>query len=57
MYIAQYLYLDLELSRSSSRHFKPLLDPGGGFRSETAVMCYVAVSEVKRFQIYCGYMY
>jgi hypothetical protein len=26
-----------ELSRSSNGHFKPLLDPGGGFRSETAV--------------------
>ena len=25
------------LSRSSNGYFKPLLDPGGGFRSETAV--------------------
>jgi hypothetical protein len=29
--------LYLELSRSSNGYFKPLLDPGGGFRSETAV--------------------
>ena len=29
--------LYLELSRSSSGRFKPLLDPGGGFTSETAV--------------------
>jgi hypothetical protein len=26
----------LELSRSSNGYFKPLLDPGGGFNSETA---------------------
>ena len=26
-----------ELSRSSNGFFKPILDPGGGFRSETAV--------------------
>ena len=30
------LYI-IELSRSSSRYFKPLLDPGGGLRIETAV--------------------
>ena len=29
--------LYLELPRSSNGFFKPLLDPGGGFRSETAV--------------------
>ena len=29
--------LYMELSRSSNGFFKPLLDPGGGFRSETAV--------------------
>jgi hypothetical protein len=29
--------LYIELSRSSNRYFKPLLDPGGGFRSETGV--------------------
>ena len=28
--------LYLELSRSSNGFFKPLLDPGGGFTSETA---------------------
>ena len=27
--------LYLELPRSPSEYFKPLLDPGGGFRSET----------------------
>ena len=29
--------LYIELFRSSSGYFKPLLDPGGGFASETAV--------------------
>jgi hypothetical protein len=29
--------LYLELSRSSNGFFKPLLEPGGGFKSETAV--------------------
>jgi hypothetical protein len=29
--------LYIELSRSPSGYFKPLLDPGGGFRSETAL--------------------
>ena len=28
----------LELHRSPKRNFKPLLDPGGGFRIETTVM-------------------
>ena len=28
--------LHIELSRSSSKHFKPLLDPGGRFAFETA---------------------
>jgi hypothetical protein len=28
----------IELSRSSSGYFKPLLDPGGGFNSETAAL-------------------
>jgi hypothetical protein len=52
----------IELSRNSSGYFKPLLDPGGGFTSETAARrlqkCngrYVTVSEVKRLQIYNGY--
>jgi hypothetical protein len=43
------LYI-VELSRSPNGYFKPLMDPGGGFRSETAV------TEVKRLQIYNGYM-
>jgi hypothetical protein len=33
--------LYIELSRSSSGYFKPLLDPGGGFNSETAVRLYI----------------
>jgi hypothetical protein len=36
--------LYVELSRSSNGYFKPRLDPGGGFASETDA----AVSEVKR---------
>ena len=32
--------LYLELSRSPNGYFKPLLDPGGGFNSETAVRIY-----------------
>jgi hypothetical protein len=54
--------LYVELSRSSSRYFKPLLDPGNCFASETPIRRfqkrngrYVAVSEVKRLQIYSGY--
>ena len=35
-----------EPSRSSNGHFKPLLDPGGGFTSET-----VSFSEVKRLHV------
>jgi hypothetical protein len=35
--------------------FVCILDPGGGFTSETAGR-YVAVSEVKRLQIYNGYI-
>jgi hypothetical protein len=31
------LYLYIELSRIPNGYFTPLLDPGGGFRSETAV--------------------
>ena len=53
----------IELSRSSSGYFKPLLDPDGGFTSETAVRWiqkrngrYVTVSELKRLQIYNGHM-
>jgi hypothetical protein len=45
----------LQLSRSSNGDFKPLLDPGGGFTSETAARRsqkqngrYVTASEVKR---------
>ena len=37
--------LCLELSRSSNGFLKPLLDPGGGFTSETAARRF---SEVKR---------
>ena len=48
--------LYVELSRSSNGYFQPLLDPGGGFRSETAVTRYITVSEVKRLKIYNGYM-
>jgi hypothetical protein len=55
--------LYLELSRNSNGYFKPLLDPGGGFTSETAARQsqkrhgrYVTVSEAKRLQIYNGYM-
>jgi hypothetical protein len=29
------LYRELSSSRNPSGHFKPLLDPGGGFNSET----------------------
>jgi hypothetical protein len=50
--------LSIELSRSSNGFFKPLLDPGGGFTSETAARRfqklngrYRAVSEVKRTNI------
>jgi hypothetical protein len=61
--------LYLELSRSSSRYlkfqqvFKPLLDPGGRFASETAARrfqnCngrYVIVQEALRLKINSGYM-
>jgi hypothetical protein len=47
--------LYIELSRISNGFFKPLLDPGGGFTSETAERQfqkphgrYTAISEVKR---------
>jgi hypothetical protein len=43
-------------SRSSNGYFKPLLDPGGRFRNETTVTSHETVSEVKRLQIYSGYM-
>ena len=50
--------LCVELSRSPSGYFKPLLDPGDRFASETAARRfqklnsrYVTVSEVKRFKI------
>jgi hypothetical protein len=55
--------LHVELSRSSNGYFKPLLDPVGGFIFETAARRfqkrngrYETVSEVKRLQIYNGYM-
>jgi hypothetical protein len=55
--------LHVGLSRSSNGHFKPLLDPGGGFTSETVALQFqkrngrcVTVSEVKRLQIYSGYI-
>jgi hypothetical protein len=49
----------LELSRSPNGFFKPLLDPGGRFASETETAVrfqkkngrYVIVSEAKRLQI------
>jgi hypothetical protein len=44
LHLEKLLYIGL--SRSSSGYFKPLLDPGGGFTSETAV----------RLQIYNGCM-
>jgi hypothetical protein len=55
--------LYLELSRSPNGFFKALLDPGGGFISETATRRsqkrngrYETVSEAKRLQIYNGNM-
>jgi hypothetical protein len=42
--------LGLELSSSPNRFFKPLLEPGGGFTSETAAR------RTKRLQIYNGYI-
>jgi hypothetical protein len=56
--------LYLELSRSPNGFFKVLLlDPGGGFTSKTAARQfqkshgrYETVPEVKRLQIYNGYM-
>lgn len=61
LHLEKLLYL--ELSRSSNGFFKVLLDPGGGFTSETATRRfqkwngrYETVSEVKRLQIYNGYM-
>jgi hypothetical protein len=54
--------LYLQLSRSHSGCFKPLLDPGSSSTSETVVKRfqkrnyrYETVSEVKRLQIYNGY--
>jgi hypothetical protein len=40
--------LHLELSGVSIVYLKPLQDPGGGFRSETACYAAVSVSEAKR---------
>ena len=55
--------LYLGLSRSPNGFLKPLLNPGGGFTSETAARRfqnrngrYETVSEVKRLQIYNGYI-
>jgi hypothetical protein len=55
--------LFLELSRSPNGFFKVLLNPGGGLTFETAARRfqklngrYETVSEVKRSQIYNGYM-
>jgi hypothetical protein len=55
--------LYLELSRSPNGFLKALPDLDGGFTSENAVRrfqkrngCYETVSEVKRLQIYNGYM-
>jgi hypothetical protein len=53
------------LSRSSNGHFKPFLDPDGGFASETAaevkrplliVTALLNRLEVKRLQIYNGFI-
>jgi hypothetical protein len=53
--------LCMGLSRSPNGYFKPLLDPGGRFISETATRRfqklngrYLTVSEVKRLKIYSG---
>ena len=53
----------VELSRSYNGNFKPLLDPGGVFTSETTARRfqkwngrYVTVSEVELLQINNGYM-
>ena len=55
--------LYLELSRSSSGYFKSILNLGCRFAPETAARrfqkwngSYVTISEVKRLQIYNGYM-
>jgi hypothetical protein len=52
--------LYLELPRSPNGFLIVLLDPGGGFTSKTAAQRfqnrYETVSEVKRLQIYNGYM-
>jgi hypothetical protein len=55
--------LYLELSRSPNGFLKALLDPGGGFNSETAARRfqkgngrYETVSEVKRLKFYNGFM-
>jgi hypothetical protein len=55
--------LHIELSRSPNGFVKALLDPGGGFTSETPARRfqkrngrYETVSEVKRLQIYNGYV-
>ena len=44
----------IELSRSSNGYFKPLLDPGGGFTSETAGQSQRLYSGVGIFNWYCG---
>jgi hypothetical protein len=53
--LKNYCDIYLELSRSPSGYFKPLLDLGGVFTSETAAR-YVSVPEAKRLPIYSGYM-
>jgi hypothetical protein len=57
------LYTGIGLSRSPSGYFKPLLDPGGCFASETAARRFqkwpfriITVSGAKRLQIYNGHM-
>jgi hypothetical protein len=56
-------YENEKLSRSPNGFFKALPDPGGGFTSENAARRfqkrngrYETVSEVKRLQIYSGYV-
>jgi hypothetical protein len=66
-----YIYIEREREgafyiiyhRSPNGYFKPLLDPGGGFTSKTAVRWfqkrngrYETVSELKRLKMHSGYV-
>jgi hypothetical protein len=44
------LYIELYSSRSSNGYFKPLLDPGGSFNSETAARRF----QKKKYNGYTG---